>query len=360
MADTNWPAGHALAVTHFQRNLEKEALKRTSVLQFMGKGSDSLIQIKEGPNKDSGDTVKWGLRMQLKARGVVGDDTQEGNEEDLVVYNDSIVVDQLRNAVRSKGRASEQRVPFSTRTEALDGLADWWADRYDTSFFIQAGGAPHVYATDTAYSGLQASTDPITATDTDHYHLPEGQTTEAGVASKSASAVFKLTLLDRVVTKAKTISPVIRPIALRGTKYYVCFLHPLQVEDLRTGTATGQWRDIQLGAIKGGDITENPIFTGALGVYNNVILHENTRVPTANTTPSAGGVRRAIFCGAQAVGMAFGMGYGEGRFSWVEEVFDYENKLGVSAGAIFGMKKGRYNSKDFSTIIIPTYTTYAS
>ena len=41
--------------------------------------------------------------------------------------------------------------------------------------------------------------------------------------------------------------------------------------------------------------------------------------------------------------------------SWVEEVFDYGNQLGVSAGLTFGAKKNRFNSADFSTIAISTY-----
>jgi hypothetical protein len=41
--------------------------------------------------------------------------------------------------------------------------------------------------------------------------------------------------------------------------------------------------------------------------------------------------------------------------SWVEELFDYENQLGVSAGLIFGMKKTQFNSEDFGTIVVPTY-----
>ena len=41
--------------------------------------------------------------------------------------------------------------------------------------------------------------------------------------------------------------------------------------------------------------------------------------------------------------------------TWVEELFDYGNQLGVSAGLIFGMKKVRFNAQDFGTILIPTY-----
>jgi len=43
-----------------------------------------------------------------------------------------------------------------------------------------------------------------------------------------------------------------------------------------------------------------------------------------------------------------------------EEEFDYGNKLGVSAGMIFGLKKSVFNSADFATIAIDTYATAPS
>jgi hypothetical protein len=56
---------------------------------------------------------------------------------------------------------------------------------------------------------------------------------------------------------------------------------------------------------------------------------------------------------------ATGRDVGEGqqdKFSWVEESFDYGNQLGVSAGSIFGMKKTRFNSTDFATFVVSTYS----
>jgi hypothetical protein len=42
--------------------------------------------------------------------------------------------------------------------------------------------------------------------------------------------------------------------------------------------------------------------------------------------------------------------------TWVEELFDYENELGVSAGMIYGFKKMVFNSADFSTIVMSSYS----
>ena len=359
MANTDYPVGHALAVQHWSKELLVEALSQTSLQQFMSKRSDNIFQIKSETSKEAGDTITFGLRMQLTGAGVSGDNTLEGNEEALTTFSETVIVDQLRHAVRSGGKMSEQRVPFSVRAEARDGLSDWWADRIDTSGFNQLGGAAHLNSHDVRFFGMQVTVDPITAGDTDHYYLPEAQTTEAGVASKSASAVFKLGLLDAVVAQAKTISPLIRPIKIRGQDHFVCFLHPRQVQDLREDTGTNNWADIQKAAMQGGQVSQNPIFTGALGMYNNVILFENTRVPTANTTPSDGGMRRAIFAGAQAGCMAFGRGSSLSTMSWAEKLFDFDNQLGVKAGMIWGLLKTRFNSKDYGTIIIPTYTKTA-
>jgi hypothetical protein len=41
--------------------------------------------------------------------------------------------------------------------------------------------------------------------------------------------------------------------------------------------------------------------------------------------------------------------------NWVEELFDYNNQLGVAAGMIAGMKKTQFNSMDFGTIVFATY-----
>ena len=69
----------------------------------------------------------------------------------LSFYDDAVLINQLRHAVRSKGKMSEQRVPYSVREEARMGLTDWWADRMDTAFMNQLGGNSN--QTDTKFTG---------------------------------------------------------------------------------------------------------------------------------------------------------------------------------------------------------------
>jgi N4-gp56 family major capsid protein len=306
-----------------------------------------VIQIKEETSKSPGDRITVGLRMQLTADGVSGDGTLEGNEEALTTYSDNVLIDQLRHAVRSAGKMSEQRVPFSVREESRMGLQDWFAGRSDVAFFNQVAG--NTAQADLRYTGSNATTAPSS-----NNVIYAGGATAEGSLSATTTMKFSLTLIDVCVEKAKTLVPMIRPVRLKGEEYYVMFLHPYQVTDLRIASAAaGSWYDIQKAAITGGQVTGNPIFTGALGMYNNVILHTAFRVPAVVATQAT--VYRSVFCGAQAAAIAYGRDNGAERFSWVEELFDYGNQLGVSAGCIWGLKKLVFNSQDFGTIVASSY-----
>lgn len=331
----------------------KEALKETFLLQFAGTDANSLIQIKTEVNKDAGDRITFGIRQQLRGGGISGDSTLEGNEEALETYTQNVFIDQLRHAVRSGGKMSEQRVPFSVRNEARDGLADWWSDRLDFWWFNQMCGVST--QADLRYTGMQAAVAP------DADHMVFGGVSTASEASLSASTAdrFTLSIIDRAVEKAKTRVNVLRPIRIGSEKFWVAFLNPLQVTALRTNTNTGQWLDIQKAAMAGMRSADSPIFTGALGVYNKVILHESTRVPLLNTGAAGAQVARGVLAGAQACCMAFGRGYGKNTFSWKEELFDYENQLGVGAGCIGGLVKTRFNGSDFATITMSSYEVSA-
>lgn len=345
MSETNYGLNHPLAVKLWSRKLFQESLKETWLYKFMSEDDDSAIQIKSELGKGPGDRLRYGLRTQLSGRGVEGDGTLEGNEESLTTYYDDLVINQLRHAVKSAGKMSEKRVPFSVREEARKGLTDWWADRIDTALFNQLAGNTGV--SDTVYTGHNSTTAPSS----NNWVYANGLTTEAQVASATTSNIFKLSMIDTLVEKANTISPMIRPLKINGEDKYLLFLHDYQVTDMRISTSTGQWLDIEKAAMAGMNSSKSPIYTGALGEYNGVIIHKSNRVPSGLTS----GTRRAIFLGAQAGVVAFGQANSPNKATWVEEMFDYGNQLGVSAGMIWGAKKTVFNSQDFGTIVLTTY-----
>jgi len=363
MADTAYGVNAVEAVKLWSRKLAREALRKCYIKNFMGPGSDSLVQIKPETSKGPGDRVRVTLRYQLTGAGTQGDGVQEGNEESLTTFTDDLIINQLRHAVRSEGKMTEQRIPFSIREEAMMGLSDWWADRWDQWFFNQVCG--YTVQTDTRYTGhntVSAATGSGTA---NARIVRPGTNTDDGTinAATGVTDVFTLTLIDKAVEMAKTGSPPIRPLLVDGEKWYVVFIHPYQTTSLRawpvTATAQVTWYDLQKSFLQGNGSQQNPIFTGALGTYNGCILHESYRVTQGVTNAGAAvtTARRAVLCGAQAAVAAFGQGHDQNSYDWFEQLFDYGNKLGVKAGCISGLKKSVYNSVDFGTVVMSSKAT---
>ena len=253
MAATNYGVNDPLAVKLWAKKLAVEVLKETWFMRFAGEGSDNAVQVRDETMKSAGDKITYGLRMQLLAAGIQGDGTLEGNEEALVTYSDAILINQLRNAVRSAGRMSQQRVPFSVRDEALSGLRDWYADRFDASCANQVCG--YTPQTNTAYTGNNATI----GVDSSHQKFTNNTVDQ----SISSTGTMVLSIIDGAVEAAKTLTPAIRPVRAGGKEYYIGILHPYQVTDMRISATTGQWLDIQKAAMTGGEVDDNPIFDGS-------------------------------------------------------------------------------------------------
>lgn len=355
MGMTNYGVNSSETVKLWARKTFHETIAKTWASKFMGTGSDSVIQILTDAKKDAGDSVRVILRSLLTGDGKQGDDTLEGEEEPLTTFVDNVVLNQLRHAVRSAGKMSEQRVPFSVREEARMGLTDWWKERTETSLANQLAGNSD--QSDTRYTGNNTATAPSTGSAT---RLIVG--TPAGVASHTTEASLSLTTthaiklidLDRAVAVAKVQTPRIRPVVVDGKKYFVGFLHPYAIRQLRADSATvGAWFDMQKAQLQGGKISDNPLLTGAEFVYNGCIFHEWPYLPTvASSVSSNTSYRRGLICGAQAAAFTIGQGQQPEKFSWEEELFDYGNQLGVSGGMIFGCKKMVFNSNDFGVITL--------
>jgi len=351
MAVTSFATGDALAVKLWSKKIAVEALKQTWVYKFMGRTDNSLLQIFDDTQKSAGDRIRIPLRRLLAGAGVQGDGTLEGNEERITYYSDDVFINQLRHAVREGGRFTRQLVPFDIREHARLSLQDWWAERIDTWFFNQICG--NTGQTDTRYTGNQTAI----AADADHLIIA-GAGPTGFTLSNTATQQFTLTLIDVAIEKAKTLDVPIRPIMVGGEQKYVMFLHHFQVFDMKKTTATNQWFDIQKAAMQGGNVSNNPIYTGALGEYNGVVLHASNRVPgfsSSATGVTGTPIKQAVLCGAQAASMAFGRGHSPERYEWVEDYFDYENQFGVAAGCMAGLKKMVFNGSDFATIAVRTW-----
>ena len=357
MAVTAFGTNDVQAIKLWSTVTMREALKATMANRLMGSGKRAIIQRLTELEKSAGDQIKYDLLMQMTGAGVEGDNRMRDNEEALVYYQDSVKIDQLRNAHAFR-RMSQQRTLHDMRMDAKSNLADWFAGKFDTYLFSHLCGL-----TTFSFAG-NTPTDP----DSDHYII-SGDVASTGVIATDETSLgnndqIQLADLDYAKEAAKTLTPPIRPAQFEGSDYFVVILHPYSVTDIRLDVANSaytDWPTIQMYANKRG--LKNPIFTGALGVYNGMVLLESNYLP-AFTGAAASTVRRNLFLGAQAGVFAMGSAYDgiekermgkDNLMSWYEQTDDFGNEKAISVGSIFGMKSTLFNSKDYGKMVITSY-----
>jgi N4-gp56 family major capsid protein len=326
--------------------------------KFVGKGENNIIEEKMDLSSDAGDRVSFDLSVKLKQRPTFGDARVKGKEEQLKFFSDEVVIDQMRHPVSAGGRMSRKRTLHDMRKIAKDRLAEYWTQYIDEMYFIYLSGARGMneeFIEPADYTGL--ATNPLQAPDAAHI-LFGGDAT--GKGDLSTADVMTTDLIERVATHAKMIrakdtdATDMMPVDVEGEKHFVTVMSPYQAHTMRTASGS-KWLDFQKAAAAA-EGRKNPIFKGNMGMINNVVLHEHENVirfndyGTGSDLPAA----RALFLGRQAGVVAYGTPGGM-RYMWKEEMEDYDNEPIVVAGVIMGVKKSRYNGRDFGVIALDTY-----
>jgi N4-gp56 family major capsid protein len=270
-------------------------------------------------------------------------------------------------SVPNDGRAIDtQRVNINLRQAAMNGLKTWKAERLSQTFFYHVCGYTPANALGGKYNGHNTITAPTSGRQVWRAAgAGESNTADEGIESDD---VMTLNMVDHMREMAETAASPIRPINIEGNYEeggtdisggrYVMYLHPYQVTDLRTSTDTGQWFDIHKTMLANGNTSKNPIFTDAIGEYNNVILKKANHV-TQGVNSSTGAaittVRRAVLLGAQACSVAFGKNGAATTYGWNEELIDHKRVMEVSTFTLWGMTKNIFDSADFGVIVGSTY-----
>jgi N4-gp56 family major capsid protein len=173
---------------------------------------------------------------------------------------------------------------------------------------------------------------------------------QSAVGNVTAAMKMDCKVLDKAKQVAVLASPQVRPLKIDGRDHYVAILHPYDALNLRQDPV---WHQAQREAgVRGND---NPIFSGALGMYNGIIVHEHEYVYNYTDGSGSAAISRNVLCGQQALVLAWGR-----PVKWVEKAFDYENQQGFAIGAIFGSIKPMFNSVDYGVVTMFTAGTTAS
>lgn len=329
----------------WSRDVWKMARNRSFTAQFAGSGSNAMVQrITELTKTSRGDQAVIQLVADLEGDGVAGDNTLEGNEEAIQNYAQTITIDQLRHANRTKGKMSDQRTVINFREQSRDVLAYWLADRIDQMAFLTLSGVAYSNKNDgttrtgSALTELGFASDVTAPTSNRHYQWDASAGSFAAALNTGALATDDTIGYKALVNlKAEAKDQYVRGVRGNGNdEMYHVFLTPKSLANLKLDADF--LANVRNAGVRGG---KNPLFAGGESfMVDGMWIHEFRHVyHNATWGASSQGGERVLLCGAQALGLA-----DIGTPEWNEEYFDYMNQQGIEVGKIFGLLKPQFHS----------------
>lgn len=302
----------------------REARKEMYCSKFMGNTSGSLIYEKTNLEKSQGDQITFTLFPRAQAPVILGStgEAVEGKEGKFEQFTDSILLEEYNTAFRVKTNGlDEQRAWFSIQDETAQAIEQWSSEIMDNLWFESMQLAPTRVIFNSGAIGNSTAT------------------IASGIAAIAATDKLNPTLIRRMRVLAKTgfasgsnarKTYPFRPVKIGGVDYYVLLVHPYAVYDMKENAAYQQSVREAMERSK-----NNPIFTGAVAVIDNVIIHEHENIQIKETSSGSGIYYcQGIFMGAGSSIWAWGR-----RWKTATESFDYGREEGVNRSMIAKTKR---------------------
>lgn len=398
MADTTWArteeANLGILNTKVRREIKDEIFwskfagetevtidKRTGKKEYTPSGAG--IEILKDFVSDGMDHMLIPMILELTNAPIYGDETLWGSEEALDLYYNKVYINQIRHAIKRKGRTSEQRVKALKLAKMYKSLlAHWYARIRDIQIAktFYEGWGPQI-TTATASGGLYinsgqkrchpnfftAGAGQVTYNADDATY--EGNVENAVTAlTDTSSDYFSISLVEAMMAEVDKLG--IQPlVTAAGTEYIPWVIHPNQARQLR---GESDWK-----AANRRLDDKNPELQNALGRYGSFVFFVR-RLGVFGVEPNAGAGtvafgssnplsaadtynrKASIIFGKQAISS----GVAADAFFEIDD-YDYKNQAGVSINGIVGDSRGEfYDStssvsavKNQSSCIVATYSS---
>jgi hypothetical protein len=100
-------------------------------------------------------------------------------------------------------------------------------------------------------------------------------------------------------------------------------------------------------------------------MFSSTRVFKSDKLPqgvNSSTSAAVANTRRAVFCGQDSGGIAFGQGYGSGKDAvpgWVikSDMYDIGQWQRIAMNGLYGIKKVVEDSNDIGTIVITSYSS---
>jgi N4-gp56 family major capsid protein len=360
-----------------EREIFKQYIMGTTFSSYMGKrgsGKSIILDSKAFSGMGKGDTRAYHFVPQFMGAGIRGQNKSiEGNENTIDEFTTEVRVDQIIQAFRKEGKMTDLRTIINLRSEFKDQLANWfkiWTefDIIDALTGYMTDGASYLdgFSRDVIDGSIQidasgaAMTNPLVKgegrcfrPDYDGSRFNVVDVSEADscndalLTDMTGNDIMNTQLLDELQARAKTAGKYpMKPIRLsNGQEYYILILHPTAARQLRQDS---RWEKRVLSSYQGkGSLENDPIATGAMGIWEKIIVKEADYIPTLGNDNVQ--IARNLLLGADAAVMAWAQ-----TLNYVEKEFDYNTKMGVMADEIRGIKKLDFNGVDLNIAQVVT------
>lgn len=307
------------------KDLYAEAEKLTFFHRYEGPAGSSMPVIRRDDlEKQPGDTIKLDIVKKLTGAGLTGSTSGgllDGNEEKMNFRQMSFAVDALRHGVRWE-KLGKILITHDMRSTALLQLRKWLAAKLDDDIFTRLSAVPAAGG-GTPFKNVLVADTPTA--------LAIGSAT-MDVDDVEAANVLTLDFISKAKAYAKTELQV-EPVRMEnGEELYFLVVHDYAGLSLKQSS---DWKQAQREARERS--AGNPLFTGALGVWDNVVILQSDRVVRANNA-TAVPVAKNLFLGAQAV--ARGYAYYP---DWTEQYFSYGEEQGIGTYVVFGSARIQFD-----------------
>jgi N4-gp56 family major capsid protein len=262
--------------------------------RFTGSSANSIIQTNTSlKGKGAGDMVRFAIVYNIEGTPIMDCNTLEGNEIPMAEDYMDVTVHLYRQGIELPCMDYEEHLTWiNHRQLAKEQLKNYFADYFDKEIFTKLAATPTANRTRTLTGNLV------------------------------------LDNISELKEQARMAEPVkIRPVRVDGADRYVFVMHPYVARELKM---SAEWKDVnKVADVRGGS---NKLYTGALGMWDGVVLFEHENVPIN------AGVASNLFLGAQAGVLAESMDH-----FWRERDFeDYGQIFKVATGTIRGFEKTKF------------------
>lgn len=358
----------ASTLEEWERAYFREYVRESGFKPYFGTGANMPFNVKNQLIK-GGQVIHLPLVVALRGTGT-GTSTLVGNEEKMLNYSYDLKPYWHRNAVatdKDEGHISS----FDLLKAMREMLKVWEADDMRDGIINALGS---VVENSGSYSKLNAHSKEIYFSEAstanknsfaaaNEYRLLFGDTeanysatfatalaTVSAAADRLTPANISLMKLmakrrQRTATGSTSDVPSIRPIRKgdQGREFFVCFTDSKNFQKLKSdSTMTQANREA-----RPRDVDSNPIFQDGDLIYDGVVIREIPEIPQTSATVSP-----AYFCGAQALGLA----WGQRPKATERKEDDYGFIKGAGVESLWSAEKLRFNGLDHGVLTGFFYT----